>query len=185
MSSEQPSAAGAAALLYFLLAAAAWTVLVRVVPEGLPRAIAVLGLGFALIGAYVWLLLAQVRLILAGPERLRVHVLIAAAEVLAMLVAFGAVYQHLGIMDNSRAGSPIVNDFWTGVYYSVVTFTTLGYGDFYPKGIARALAGMQALTGYLVLAILASSAASVISPHDPAGRAEATAEGEGEERTQG
>ena len=172
-------------MLYFLVAAVAWAVLVRVAPEGLPRAVVVLGLGFAVIGAYVWLLLAQVRLILAGPERLRMHVLIAAAEVATMLVAFGAVYQHLGMMDNSRAGSPMVNEFWTGVYYSVVTFTTLGYGDFYPKGIARALAGMQALTGYLVLAILASTAASVISPHTPAGRADATPEGEAEERTQG
>ena len=48
------------------------------------------------------------------------------------------------------------------VYYSTVTFTTLGYGDFQPIGWGRAIAGLEALVGYLVLGIIASSAASVL-----------------------
>ncbi len=30
------------------------------------------------------------------------------------------------------------------LYYSVVTFTTLGYGDFTPIGISRAIAAIEA-----------------------------------------
>lgn len=166
---NQPIAAGTGALLLFLLVGAAWAGLVRVVPPGPPRSVVAVGVGFAVLATYVWLLLGQVRVILRGTERLRLHALLAAAEVVTMLVAFGAVYQHLGIMDNSLPGTPVVHEFWTSVYYAVVTFTTLGYGDFYPRGAGRALAGMQALTGYLVLGLLASAAASVISPHSPAG----------------
>lgn len=176
---DKLAAAGSGALLIFLLVGGAWAGLVRLAPAGLPRSVVVIGIGFGVLAAYLWLLLSQVRVILGGPERLRLHVLLAGAEVVAMLVAFGAVYQHLGIMDNSRPGSPIVHEFWTSVYYAVVTFTTLGYGDFYPRGAGRALAAMQALTGYLVLGLLASVTASVMSPHSPAGEAgEARAERE-------
>ncbi len=39
------------------------------------------------------------------------------------------------------------------VYYSVVTFTTLGYGDMTPEGIAKPLAAMQAFTGAFMMAM--------------------------------
>lgn len=172
MKTQQITAAGTGALLFFLFAAGGWAALTRVIPAGLPQSITILGLGFAFLAAYVWLLLSQIRVILSGSPKLWLHVSIAAAEVLAMLVAFGFVYGYLGIMDNTQPGAPIVHHFWTGLYYAVVTFTTLGYGDFYPTGIGRALAAMQALTGYLVLGLLASVAASVISPHSPAGTAD-------------
>ncbi|WOT05694.1 ion channel [Shewanella youngdeokensis] len=39
------------------------------------------------------------------------------------------------------------------IYYSVVTFTTLGYGDFTPVGIARAIAAFEAFTGSFTIAL--------------------------------
>lgn len=86
-----------------------------------------------------------------------------------MLISFGVVDRTLGIIGNTRPDSPVVHEFWASLYYSVVTFTALGYGDFYPQGIGRALVGMQALTGYIVLGLLASVTANVVSPHNPAG----------------
>jgi hypothetical protein len=56
----------------------------------------------------------------------------------------------------------ITHNFWLCLYYSVVTFTTLGYGDFYPVGAGRFMAALQALLGYLVLGMLASSSASLL-----------------------
>ena len=41
----------------------------------------------------------------------------------------------------------------TCVYYSIVTFTTLGYGDFTPDGISRPLSAMQAFTGAFMMAM--------------------------------
>jgi hypothetical protein len=38
-------------------------------------------------------------------------------------------------------------------YFSVVTFTTLGYGDFHPVGISRTIAMVEAFTGVFMLAL--------------------------------
>ena len=43
--------------------------------------------------------------------------------------------------------------FFNCVYYSIVTFTTLGYGDITPIGIARPLAAVQAFTGAFMMAM--------------------------------
>lgn len=45
----------------------------------------------------------------------------------------------------------IANDLTTALYFSVVTFTTLGYGDFQPMPGMRVLAASEALIGYLFL----------------------------------
>ena len=37
--------------------------------------------------------------------------------------------------------------------YSVVTFTTLGYGDFTPVGLSRIFAAFEAFTGSFTLAL--------------------------------
>jgi hypothetical protein len=39
------------------------------------------------------------------------------------------------------------------LYYSVVTFTTLGYGDFTPIGLSRIFAAFEAFTGSFTLAL--------------------------------
>jgi len=43
--------------------------------------------------------------------------------------------------------------FFSALYYSVVTFTTLGYGDFTPVGISRAIAAIEAFTGSFTIAL--------------------------------
>lgn len=166
-------AAGSGALLLFVLTGAFWIALVRLVPAGLPRSTAIVAAGVVFVFTYVGLLIARIREILAGTPRFIRNAVIAGVELVLLLLAFGAVHQALGLTDNTQAGSPVVHDFWLSVYYSVVTFTTLGYGDYYPVGVGRVLAGIQALTGYIILGVLASTAASVLSPHTAAGRAEA------------
>ncbi len=39
------------------------------------------------------------------------------------------------------------------LYYSVVTFTTLGYGDFTPVGLSRGMAAIEAFTGSFTIAL--------------------------------
>ena len=43
--------------------------------------------------------------------------------------------------------------FYNSFYFSVVTFTTLGYGDFTPEGIGKILAALEAYMGYFLLAL--------------------------------
>ena len=43
--------------------------------------------------------------------------------------------------------------FLSCLYYSIVTFTTLGYGDFTPVGVSRAIAAVEAFTGSFTIAL--------------------------------
>ena len=43
--------------------------------------------------------------------------------------------------------------FLESLYYSVVTFTTLGYGDFIPVGFSRLVAALEAFTGSFTIAL--------------------------------
>ncbi|HXB12012.1 MAG TPA: potassium channel family protein, partial [Bacteroidia bacterium] len=48
-----------------------------------------------------------------------------------------------------------IGGFWGSWYYTIVTFTTLGYGDAYPHNWwGKLIAGGIALVGYLSLALL-------------------------------
>ncbi|WOH38903.1 pentapeptide repeat-containing protein [Thalassotalea fonticola] len=46
-----------------------------------------------------------------------------------------------------------LNHFFSCMYYSVVTFTTLGYGDITPIGISRLIAATEAFTGSFTIAL--------------------------------
>jgi hypothetical protein len=42
-----------------------------------------------------------------------------------------------------------VASFWESIYFSVVSITTLGYGDFTPEGISRIIASFEAIFGLI------------------------------------
>lgn len=52
----------------------------------------------------------------------------------------------------------IARDYANVAYFSVVTFTTLGYGDFQPSEPARLLAALEAMLGYVYLGLLVGAA---------------------------
>ncbi|HCM46005.1 MAG TPA: hypothetical protein DIS98_00295 [Colwellia sp.] len=43
--------------------------------------------------------------------------------------------------------------FFSLLYYSVVTFTTVGYSDFTPVGLSRAITAIEAFTGSFTIAL--------------------------------
>jgi hypothetical protein len=43
--------------------------------------------------------------------------------------------------------------FWTSLYFSLVTFTTLGYGDYAPLGWIRVVATLQAISGLILTSL--------------------------------
>lgn len=66
----------------------------------------------------------------------------------------GLSYQNAILSYNSQLStSENFSFFLSCLYYSVVTFTTLGYGDFTPVGISRAIAALEAFTGSFTLAL--------------------------------
>jgi hypothetical protein len=80
--------------------------------------------------------------------------------VLGMIVAFAIVF---GVLDMAGVEPIIRADGWAGdvcwyhyLYYSTVTFVTLGYGDFCPNPdspLATLLSALEALVGYVLLGV--------------------------------
>lgn len=62
---------------------------------------------------------------------------------------FAKVYYLTGL----KEGNAVVHDFGTAMYFSVITWTTLGYGDVTPVGEARVYAAMQALIGLVFMGL--------------------------------
>lgn len=56
-----------------------------------------------------------------------------------------------GVLGNGQA--IIEKDFMTSLYFSFVTFTTLGYGDYSPIGFARVIATFQAVAGLILTSL--------------------------------
>ena len=63
---------------------------------------------------------------------------------------FGGEFQAFS-MDQTLQQN--INFFFECLYYSVVTFTTLGYGDFIPIGFSRLIAALEAFTGSFTIAL--------------------------------
>ena len=76
------------------------------------------------------------------------------------------VYQSAGLEGPVNAGRSTA--FPDALYFSLVTFTTLGYGDFSPTADIRLPASLQTLTGYAYLALAIGLAVSGFRPA-PAG----------------
>ena len=66
-----------------------------------------------------------------------------------LVMSFAAIYRVTGI---SPAGSPLDH-----VYFSAVTFSTLGFGDYSPVGFGKAAAAFQAMLGNIHLGFLVGS----------------------------
>jgi Ion channel len=63
------------------------------------------------------------------------------------------IYRIFGLKDTLTGN--ITNDGPTALYFTIVTWTTLGYGDVLPVNQwTRAVAAGEALTGYFIMAML-------------------------------
>ena len=65
-------------------------------------------------------------------------------------VLYALLYMALSIRGPD---GPIRGDPLQALYFSIVTFTTLGYGDIAPVGLARAVACSEALLGAFMMAL--------------------------------
>lgn len=69
------------------------------------------------------------------------------------IVGFAAIYKQEGLI----SGGTVVHDASSSLYFSVVTWTTLGYGDFQPTESVRWLAALEALLGTLFIPLFLAS----------------------------
>lgn len=60
---------------------------------------------------------------------------------------------HIVMMNTENSWSTNLMSFAQSLYFSVVTFTTLGYGDLVPLGVSRFVAAIEAFAGSFTLAL--------------------------------
>ncbi len=78
------------------------------------------------------------------------------------IFAFGFLYSW---MPKSHGIEPEGSvNFWSdvfhGMYFSVVTITSLGYGDLRPQGVSRLFAGIQVIWGLTLIGLMIASLTS-------------------------
>ena len=76
-----------------------------------------------------------------------------------MIVAFSLIYKNIGLVSNGELIKPNSVD---AIYFSAVTFSTLGYGDFAPHAPIRLVAAAQALLGNLHLGMIVGATFAAI-----------------------
>jgi hypothetical protein len=86
---------------------------------------------------------------------LRRSLLFALLNVVEVVLAFAIIYQRFGEVAPAGAKSPAALSSVTAVYFSFVTFTTLGFGDFTPfDDASRILVILELVSGFLLLVFL-------------------------------
>jgi voltage-gated potassium channel Kch len=90
------------------------------------------------------------------------------ALVANFILLYAAIYRALGIIDTKDATS---TDLIDCIYFSVITWTTTGYGDFRPSQSGRLIAASEALLGYVFMTIIVGMMARTFSRSGRSGSA--------------
>jgi hypothetical protein len=113
------------------------------------------GLLFAVILLFLALVVVvEVRGILASPRPLQRAIRMLAVGLPTFLVVFASTYCTIDAHQTDAFSEPLSRT--DGLYFTVTTFATVGYGDISPTSeLARVLVTVQMLVGLLVVGIVA------------------------------
>lgn len=112
----------------------------------------------ALLAWQTWYYMTKVR----TPKRRLLLMGISFIQVVPFL--FAAVYGAYGYLDLCIEGARGPGDV---LYFSYVTFTTVGFGDLRPMDFCRALAVAEALSGYILLGLFVAAAVGLYGRSHP------------------
>lgn len=91
-------------------------------------------------------------------------VAVAAIDLYGLVLAYAIAYSIYGIEATSSSPSVPKPDSFDYLYFSGVTWTTIGYGDFVPsRGLSRFFAVLEALNSYLFLGVFIAVLLSMFS----------------------
>ena len=84
---------------------------------------------------------------------------------IGLIIAFAGAYFGLSYVPGHgslaiEAAGDAASRFLTALYFSVITGATVGYGDVLPLGFSRALAAIEGLVSFVLLAMFVSRVAS-------------------------
>jgi hypothetical protein len=79
---------------------------------------------------------------------------------LVYICLFACLYMIFGVVEGNDKQE--ITGLWEHIYFSVVTFTTLGYGNFVPANTAaEVIAAFEAIIGFAIFALLIGVASAV------------------------
>ena len=78
----------------------------------------------------------------------------------SMIFPFALAYNQSGVINIEGV---VVKDFLTSIYFSIVTRTTLGYGDFRPVESMRIVAACEAILGYVYMPVMLGVVISLLA----------------------
>ncbi len=88
---------------------------------------------------------------IVNPQRLFLDTIVSS---LFLITTFAYVYWLMGFRANVSQGEPTRLD---ALYFSAVTFSTLGFGDYSPVNFSKLFAAIQAILGNIHLGFLVAS----------------------------
>ena len=102
------------------------------------------------------------------------------SNITAITLLFANIYKWLGLKDTLRPDLPCpsplclaachdnacpLTSIWDAIYFSLITWTTVGYGDITPTLDARSTAAFEAITGYVVMGLVVSVLIILAKPY--------------------
>ena len=120
----------------------------------LSQLVTTLILGIVFLPVLVWGMMVTVLLLLADPDEFGQALRYAFILLVLVIFSFAFLFSELGLVSKNGVRT---HDFWICLYFSVETFTTLGYGDFVPTTASRPVAALEALSGYVLLGLTVAS----------------------------
>jgi hypothetical protein len=75
----------------------------------------------------------------------------------------GEIISYTEVITQSKSIRYIINDFITAFHFSIVTFTTVGYGDITPLGYSVFLSGIEMFLGVTLGGLWTATLARKIS----------------------
>jgi len=98
-----------------------------------------------------------------GPKRMIVALLTQSAT---LIFIFAGIYRGYGLNFGSEL-VPLIDDWKSALYFSVITWTTVGYGDFTPPPELRLIAAIQALLGYAFFGVAVGLGTAILCEKKP------------------
>lgn len=87
---------------------------------------------------------------------------------LLLIVYFAIIYKSFGVIDSST-GEVVTGSWKNAIYFSVVTWTTLGYGDYHPVEFTKVWVMAEAMIGYLFMGLLVGKIMHLAAREDQVG----------------
>lgn len=84
----------------------------------------------------------------------------------AAIGGFAIIFRQFGLVGVSGP----TDDPWSCLYFSVITWTTVGYGDFAPSPLSRPFAATEAMIGYIFMALLTAAAVHIVTKFQSSSR---------------